>query len=99
MGDVGNLTEVAMPEAPPESVGGEVTERIVRQHRPRYKIQEVLKRGQVMLIQVVKEERGNKGAALTTFLSLAGRYCVLMPNTDHAAASRARSRNHKTAAG
>ena len=46
-----------------------------------YKIQEVIKRRQMMLIQVVKEERGNKGAALTTYLSLAGRYCVLMPNT------------------
>ena len=46
-----------------------------------YKIQEVIKRRQVILIQVVKEERGNKGAALTTYLSLAGRYCVLMPNT------------------
>ncbi|MHB1205955.1 MAG: Rne/Rng family ribonuclease [Rhodospirillaceae bacterium] len=46
-----------------------------------YKIQEVIKRRQIMLIQVVKEERGNKGAALTTFLSLAGRYCVLMPNS------------------
>ena len=49
--------------------------------RRRYKIQEVIKRGQIMLIQAVKEERGNKGAALTTYLSLAGRYCVLMPNT------------------
>ena len=47
----------------------------------RYKIQEVVRRRQIMLIQVVKEERGNKGAALTTYLSLAGRYCVLMPNT------------------
>ncbi|MEE3007924.1 MAG: ribonuclease E/G, partial [Pseudomonadota bacterium] len=47
----------------------------------RYKIQEVIARRQIMLIQVVKEERGNKGAALTTYLSLAGRYCVLMPNT------------------
>ena len=46
-----------------------------------YKIQEVIKRRQIILIQVVKEERGNKGAALTTYLSLAGRYCVLMPNT------------------
>ncbi len=46
-----------------------------------YKIQEVIKRRQILLIQVVKEERGNKGAALTTYLSLAGRYCVLMPNT------------------
>ena len=49
--------------------------------RRRYKIQEVIKRRQIMLVQVVKEERGNKGAALTTYLSLAGRYCVLMPNT------------------
>jgi ribonuclease E len=49
--------------------------------RRQYKIQEVIKRRQVMLVQVVKEERGNKGASLTTFLSLAGRYCVLMPNT------------------
>src|SRR6056300_576685 len=47
----------------------------------RYKIQEVIKRRQILLIQVVKEERGNKGAALTTYLSLAGRHCVLMPNT------------------
>ncbi|MCG8503286.1 MAG: Rne/Rng family ribonuclease [Sphingomonadales bacterium] len=49
----------------------------------RYKIQEVIKRRQILLIQVVKEERGNKGAAVTTYLSLAGRYCVLMPNTTH----------------
>src|SRR5689334_3614239 len=49
--------------------------------RRHYKIQEVIKRRQIMLVQVVKEERGNKGASLTTFLSLAGRYCVLMPNT------------------
>lgn len=54
----------------------------VRKPRPRrYKIQEVIKVRQIMLVQVVKEERGNKGAALTTYLSLAGRYCVLMPNT------------------
>lgn len=55
-----------------------------RQRSPRrrhYKIQEVIKRRQIILVQVVKEERGNKGAALTTYLSLAGRYCVLMPNT------------------
>jgi ribonuclease E len=51
-------------------------------HMRRYKIQEVIARKQILLIQVVKEERGSKGAALTTFLSLAGRYCVLMPNTD-----------------
>jgi len=53
-----------------------------RKPRPRkYKIQEVIKVRQILLVQVVKEERGNKGAALTTYLSLAGRYCVLMPNT------------------
>ncbi|MFV0430861.1 MAG: Rne/Rng family ribonuclease [Alphaproteobacteria bacterium] len=51
-------------------------------HR-RYNIQDVLKRRQILLVQVVKEERGNKGAALTTYLSIAGRYCVLMPNTNH----------------
>jgi ribonuclease E len=67
-----------------ESVGGdaleEVQERAPR-YRRHYKIQEVIKRRQVMLVQVVKEERGTKGAALTTYLSLAGRYSVLMPNT------------------
>ncbi len=68
-----------------ESVGGadameEVPDRAPR-FRRQYKIQEVIKRRQVMLVQVVKEERGTKGAALTTYLSLAGRYCVLMPNT------------------
>ncbi len=55
--------------------------RLRRQKLRSYKIQEVIKRRQVLLVQVVKEERGNKGAALTTYLSLAGRYCVLMPNT------------------
>src|SRR5215208_1685502 len=69
-----------------ESVGGadameEVPERMPRSRRQQYKIQEVIKRRQVMLVQVVKEERGTKGAALTTYLSLAGRYSVLMPNT------------------
>ncbi|QUS54173.1 Rne/Rng family ribonuclease [Pseudovibrio brasiliensis] len=59
----------------------EVTER-PRRLRDNYKIQEVIKRRQLLLVQVVKEERGNKGAALTTYLSLAGRYSVLMPNTD-----------------
>jgi ribonuclease E len=68
-----------------ESIGGadaleEVQERVPR-FRRQYKIQEVIKRRQVMLVQVVKEERGSKGAALTTYLSLAGRYSVLMPNT------------------
>ena len=56
-------------------------ERRRRNLMRRYKIQEVIRRRQIMLVQVVKEERGNKGAALTTYLSLAGRYCVLMPNT------------------
>ncbi|VAV96352.1 Ribonuclease E [hydrothermal vent metagenome] len=57
--------------------------KIAKGLRRKYKIQEVIKKNQVMLIQVVKEERGNKGAALTTYLSLPGRYCVLMPNTLH----------------
>ncbi len=68
-----------------ESIAEEdVTEEIRPAKKPRarrYKIQEVIKVRQIMLVQVVKEERGNKGAALTTYLSLAGRYCVLMPNT------------------
>ncbi len=68
-----------------ETVGGddieEETASRQRHHRRSYKIQEVIKRRQIMLVQVTKEERGNKGAALTTYLSLAGRYCVLMPNT------------------
>ncbi|MGH6988283.1 MAG: Rne/Rng family ribonuclease, partial [Stellaceae bacterium] len=75
-----------------ETLGGEEEEEEIeeeeaeapqprfRSHR-HYKIQEVIKRRQIMLVQVTKEERGNKGAALTTYLSLAGRYCVLMPNT------------------
>jgi len=68
-----------------EALGGgdaadDIPERVVRT-RKQYKIQEVIKRRQVLLVQVVKEERGNKGAALTTYLSLAGRYSVLMPNT------------------
>jgi len=65
-GDEDEMEETARPRA--------------RQHR-HYKIQEVIKRRQIMLVQVTKEERGNKGAALTTYISLAGRYCVLMPNT------------------
>lgn len=55
----------------------------LRALKRRYSIQEVIKRRQVLLVQVVKEERGNKGAALTTYMSLAGRYCVLMPNSTH----------------
>ncbi|RED53661.1 Rne/Rng family ribonuclease [Aestuariispira insulae] len=75
-------------DKPVEELGGdeavdEVEENAHRRPRLKrqYKIQEVIKRRQVLLVQVVKEERGNKGAALTTYLSLAGRYCVLMPNT------------------
>jgi len=80
--------EYAPAEPPPESLGGdgddaaEARERRQRQRFLRnYKIQEVIHRRQIMLIQVVKEERGNKGAALTTYLSLAGRFSVLMPNS------------------
>jgi ribonuclease E len=67
-----------------ETIGGdELDEAETQRSRPlrAYKIQEVIKRRQIMLVQVTKEERGNKGAALSTYLSLAGRYCVLMPNT------------------
>ncbi len=70
-----------------ETIGGDDSDEVeVRRTsafalRRQYKIQEVIKRRQILLVQVVKEERGNKGAALTTYLSLAGRYCVLMPNT------------------
>ena len=69
---------------PVEQIGGDALEEVPRRAprlRRQYKIQEVIKRRQVLLVQVVKEERGNKGAALTTYLSLAGRYSVLMPNT------------------
>ena len=84
-GHVENGNGEAAEEEAVESVGGadaleEAQERAPR-FRRQYKIQEVIKRRQVMLVQVVKEERGSKGAALTTYLSLAGRYSVLMPNT------------------
>ena len=69
-------TNVDASTSSQENTNGPVTRK-----PKRYKIQEVIARRQIMLIQVVKEERGNKGAALTTYLSLAGRYCVLMPNT------------------
>jgi ribonuclease E len=71
-------------DEPVEQIGGDAMEEVPRRPqrlRRQYKIQEVIKRRQVLLVQVVKEERGNKGAALTTYLSLAGRYSVLMPNT------------------
>lgn len=84
--DNGNGEDHHDDEAEPvESVGGADALEEVEDRKPRfrrnYKIQEVIKRRQVMLVQVVKEERGSKGAALTTYLSLAGRYSVLMPNT------------------
>ncbi|WP_235514862.1 Rne/Rng family ribonuclease [Sphingomonas sp. Leaf25] len=72
---------------PRKSGGDDAAVEALRQRRlnlrRRYKIQDVIRRRQVLLVQVVKEERGNKGAALTSYLSLAGRYCVLMPNTAH----------------
>src|SRR3989338_935984 len=71
---------LAEQEISEEAIEGK--EETGRNRGYRYKIQEVIKRKQIMLIQVVKEERGGKGAALTTFLSLAGRYCVLMPNAE-----------------
>ncbi len=87
-GDASHIEQAPANSEPVESIGGadaleEVPERrrSNQQRRHQYKIQEVIKRRQVMLVQVVKEERGNKGAALTTYLSLAGRYSVLMPNT------------------
>jgi ribonuclease E len=83
---VGGDTEEVVSDQSVESIGAEdALEELPERRkaaRPRqYKIQEVIKRRQVLLVQVVKEERGNKGAALTTYLSLAGRYSVLMPNT------------------
>ncbi len=82
---VESLADAADRDDQIESVADEdVTEEIRQPRKPRprkYKIQEVIKVRQILLVQVVKEERGNKGAALTTYLSLAGRYCVLMPNT------------------
>ena len=81
----GELPDAASRDTDIESIADEdVTEEIRQPRKPRarkYKIQEVIKVRQILLVQVVKEERGNKGAALTTYLSLAGRYCVLMPNT------------------
>jgi ribonuclease E len=83
--------EIAQPEMPPpQTVGGdtesadsaeEARQRRMSRFLRNYRIQEVVKRRQIMLVQVVKEERGTKGAALTTYISLAGRFCVLMPNS------------------
>jgi ribonuclease E len=85
-GDDNGQDENGQDEDEPEQLGGgdaldDMPERPQRSSRRQYKIQEVIKRRQIILVQVVKEERGNKGAALTTYLSLAGRYSVLMPNT------------------
>ena len=71
----------AVDEEVEEEQAQQKDKRRKRMSKRRYKIQEVIKRGQILLIQAVKEERGNKGAAVTTYMSLAGRYCVLMPNT------------------
>jgi ribonuclease E len=79
-------SEEASAGAPRSAVDEGAADELRRKRqnlRRRYKIQDVIQRRQVLLVQVVKEERGNKGAALTTYLSLAGRYCVLMPNTSH----------------
>ncbi len=76
----------AAPRARKSTVNDDQVEALRKRRqnlRRRYKIQDVIHRRQVLLVQIVKEERGNKGAALTTYLSLAGRYCVLMPNTSH----------------
>ncbi|GGD88535.1 hypothetical protein GCM10011390_04110 [Aureimonas endophytica] len=77
----GEEEEEVVEELGSEDAMEEVPTRVARPPRKQYKIQEVIKRRQILLVQVVKEERGNKGAALTTYLSLAGRYSVLMPNT------------------
>ncbi|QNG48897.1 ribonuclease E/G [Sphingobium yanoikuyae] len=82
----GESNEGGRPNRRKREKGDDAADELRRKRmalRRRYKIQDVIKRRQVLLVQVVKEERGNKGAALTTYLSLAGRYCVLMPNTSH----------------
>ncbi len=87
--EIPDINEDEIPELDNEDEGkvdfDEVEEKGEKEKNPYklYKIQEVIKSRQIVLIQVVKEERGNKGAALTTFISLAGRYCVLMPNAQH----------------
>ncbi|MEL7344634.1 MAG: Rne/Rng family ribonuclease [Pseudomonadota bacterium] len=83
--DAPEMADAAARDTSIESVADDDVSEEIRaprkQRARRYKIQEVIKVRQILLVQVVKEERGNKGAALTTYLSLAGRYCVLMPNT------------------
>jgi ribonuclease E len=76
-------TGIGSARSPVDESAADELRRKRQNLRRRYKIQDVIQRRQVLLVQVVKEERGNKGAALTTYLSLAGRYCVLMPNTSH----------------
>ncbi len=80
-GPVGDDTAEPAKRPPADESAADELRRKRQNLRRRYKIQDVIQRRQVLLVQVVKEERGNKGAALTTYLSLAGRYCVLMPNT------------------
>ena len=83
-GDVkGKVEKPVEAQTDDEEVSESIRRRRMRSLKRRYKIQEVIKRRQILLVQVVKEERGNKGAALTTYMSLPGRYCVLMPNTTH----------------
>jgi ribonuclease E len=82
-GDEAAETGTGSARSPVDESAADELRRKRQNLRRRYKIQDVIQRRQVLLVQVVKEERGNKGAALTTYLSLAGRYCVLMPNTSH----------------
>ncbi|MEQ9115486.1 MAG: ribonuclease E/G [Rickettsiales bacterium] len=74
------INEKSVQDTP--SIDENYFERIKQKNVDKYKVQEVIKRGQVILVQAIKEERGNKGAAFTTYLSLAGRFCVLMPNSE-----------------
>ena len=82
-GQADDAAPAAAKRPPADESAADELRRKRQNLRRRYKIQDVIQRRQVLLVQVVKEERGNKGAALTTYLSLAGRYCVLMPNTSH----------------
>lgn len=89
LGEDAGLNDPVSLSVPADDAGDSEIELVDEDELPRhprnynYKIQEVIKRRQIMLVQVVKEERGSKGAALTTYLSLPGRYCVLMPNAGH----------------
>ena len=81
--DAGTESDPESDELADEEIRDSIRSRRIRLLKRRYKIQEVIKPKQILLVQIVKEERGNKGAAVTTYLSLAGRYTVLMPNTTH----------------